>query len=85
MYGNTGDLQSFGFLGYQTDRIAGSVLAKAREYLPEIGRFAAEDRILGVVEVPMSQNRYTYCFNSPLMFVDRDGMWPEWKDINKKN
>lgn len=81
LYGNTGVLQPFGFTGYQTDLIAGSVHAKAREYLPEIGRFASEDLVLGVVEAPMSQNRYTYCFNSPLMFVDRDGMWPEWKDI----
>lgn len=84
LYGNTGALQPFGFTGYQTDRASGTSHAKAREYLPEIGRFASEDIILGVVETPMSQNRYTYCFNSPLMFVDRDGMWPKWKDINKK-
>ncbi len=38
-YGNQGELQPFGYTGYQRDRTAGSYFAQAREYLPEVGRF----------------------------------------------
>ena len=42
-YGNQGELQPFGYTGYQRDKTAGSYFAQAREYLPGTGRFAGED------------------------------------------
>ncbi len=61
-----------------------------REYQPETGRFVAQDIITGFKDIPFTMNRYTYCYNNPVLLVDRNGMFPspetitdtlsEWKD-----
>ena len=76
--------QSIGFTGYLSDEEAGTSYAKAREYLPQIGRFAAEDVYGGSIAVPYSQNRYSYCYNNPLVLVDGDGRKPTWKSIQEE-
>ena len=63
-----------GFIGYMHDDILGTYFAQAREYLPEIGRFAGRDILKGEVEIPRSLNEYVYCHNNPIGFVDYDGM-----------
>ena len=77
-YGNQGELQPFGYTGYQRDRTAGSYFAQAREYLPEVGRFMGRDLIKGLADFPFTLNEYGYCWNNPLMLVDRNGAWPEF-------
>jgi len=64
----------FGFTGYQTDSVSGLHFAQARCYAPDIGRFTAEDIIKGYITNPTSLNAYTYCYNSPHIYVDLDGM-----------
>ena len=49
LYDNQGELQPFGYTGYQKDRVAGSYYAQAREYQPDVGRFQGMDRIVGGV------------------------------------
>ena len=34
--------------------------------------------------MPLSMNRYSYCFNDPMLLVDLDGAWPEWLDVSEK-
>ena len=70
--------QPFGFAGYQSDAVAGTWYAQAREYLPQLGRFAGEDKIAGFAVFPQSLNRYGYCWNDHLSLVDLDGEWPQW-------
>ena len=77
-YGNQGELQPFGYTGYQRDRTAGSYFAQAREYLPEVGRFMGRDLIKGLADFPFTLNEYGYCWNNPLMLVDRNGALPEF-------
>ena len=77
-YGNQGELQPFGYTGYRRDRTAGSYFAQAREYLPEVGRFMGRDLIKGLADFPFTLNEYGYCWNNPLMLVDRNGAWPEF-------
>jgi RHS repeat-associated protein len=48
----------------------------ARYYDPEIGRWIERDLRRGVAENPMSLNRYVYCYNNPLRYVDPDGLAP---------
>ena len=82
LYQNQGKIQPFGYTGYQKDEIAGTYYAQAREYLAENGRFAGQDLIAGFMDMPFSMNRYSYCFNTPMILVDLDGAWPKWiKDI----
>ncbi len=84
LFGNQGETQPFGYTGYQPDRIAGTSYAQAREYLPWAGRFTGRDLIKGFAELPFTLNEYGYCWNNPLILVDRNGAWPEWlEDIGK--
>ena len=63
-----------GFTGYIQDDIADTYFAQAREYMPEIGRFAGRDILKGQIEIPRSLNEYSYCHNDPVGFVDLNGM-----------
>ena len=83
LYGNQGVLQVFGYTGYQRDNVAGTYYAQAREYQAEVGRFAGQDLIAGFMDMPLSMNRYSYCFNMPMILVDLGGAWPSWSDIAK--
>ena len=48
--------------------------------MPETGRFTGEDLIGGFMETPVTINRYGYCWENPLRFVDLDGMAPTEKE-----
>lgn len=75
--------QPFGYAGYYRDMVSGTYFAQAREYLPQTGRFAARDRIKGLQRAPYTWNEYSYCWNRPLTFVDRDGAFPSWEEITE--
>ena len=61
--------QPFGFTGYQTDNISGLYYAQARYFSAENARFISEDYVRDGV------NWYVHCYNNPLIFVDRNGLW----------
>lgn len=73
LYGNQGVLQAFGYTGYQRDNVAGTYYAQAREYQAEVGRFVSEDFVGGVTGHPYSINRYQYCAENPLAYIDLNG------------
>ena len=75
LYQNHGEMQPFGYTGYQRDEIAGTYYAQAREYLAESGRFAGQDLIVGFAEYPETLNRYGYCRGNSLKYIDLDGKW----------
>ncbi len=75
LYGNQGIVQPFGYTGYQTDQIAGTYYAQAREYRADLGRFAGEDVIKGNLNTTFSLNSYVYCWNNPMIYNDLNGMW----------
>ena len=45
----------------------------ARYYDPEIGRFISADTIVPDPTNPQSLNRYSYCLNNPLKYIDPSG------------
>ena len=57
LYENADRIQPFGYTGYMRDFNAETLYAKAREYMPEVGRFTAHDIRAGYVDVPLSQKR----------------------------
>jgi RHS repeat-associated protein len=82
------------FTSYERDIETGLDYAKARYYTNVQGRFTSPDPLLESARpgMPQSWNRYTYCLNNPLMYVDPDGLtWykkkgsaqPEWFDENE--
>nr|WP_242056763.1 RHS repeat-associated core domain-containing protein [Planktothrix sp. FACHB-1355] len=66
------------FTGYQKDDETGLDFAEARMYENRHGRFTAVDPLLasGKSTNPQSFNRYVYCRNNPLSYVDKDGLFP---------
>ncbi|MGN0130946.1 MAG: RHS repeat domain-containing protein, partial [Lachnospiraceae bacterium] len=78
LYGNQGEIQPFGYTGYQSDRVTGTYYAQAREYRAELGRFAGRDIIKGYTAAPYTLNEYGYCFGNPMILVDPNGEWPQW-------
>jgi RHS repeat-associated protein len=50
----------------------------ARLYDPFIGRFISPDTIVPEPYNPQSLNRYSYCLNNPLIYVDPSGHFWEW-------
>jgi RHS repeat-associated protein len=47
----------------------------ARWMDPELGRWLSLDPELGSLSMPQTMNRYVYCVNNPLRFVDPTGEW----------
>jgi len=73
------------FTGQRLDS-TGLYYYNARYYDPAIGRFISPDTIVPDPANPQSLNRYAYCLNNPLKFVDPTGhegtdpitTWLEW-------
>jgi len=57
----------------------------ARYYDPGLGRFITRDGELGSIRYPRTLNRYTYCFNNPIKYIDPDGRDPCGPDWLEKN
>ena len=73
---NTGVNHPFGYTGYLTDEIGVTYFANAREYVADIGRFAGEDLVPGSIYSSVSLNRYIYCRNDSVNYIDLDGNIP---------
>jgi RHS repeat-associated protein len=54
----------------------------ARYYDATIGRFISADNLVPDSKNPQSLNRYSYCWNNPLKYVDPTGHWG-WSSIKK--
>ncbi|MFH1231474.1 MAG: RHS repeat-associated core domain-containing protein [Planctomycetota bacterium] len=67
------------FTGKELDS-TGLYFYGARYYDPEIGRFITADTIVQSPYDPQSLNRYSYCRNNPINYVDPSGhSW--WKSV----
>jgi RHS repeat-associated protein len=62
------------FTGKEKD-VTGLYYYGARYYDPELGRFLTRDSLKGSTANPQSLNRYTYCLNNSLKYVDPTGLW----------
>jgi RHS repeat-associated protein len=59
----------FGFTGEAHDFYNGLIYLRARYYDPEVGSFISRDSYLGNLMRPLSQNRYIYVENNPMILV----------------
>jgi hypothetical protein len=53
----------------------------ARLYDPALGRFLSPDPYVQMPDFSQNFNRYSYCLNNPLVYVDQDGEF-FWTIIN---
>lgn len=64
------------YAGLFRDEETGLDYAQARQYSPRTGRFTSVDPVYAGLFEPQRWNRYAYALNSPLTFVDPDGLDP---------
>ncbi len=69
-----------GFQGDWTDPSTAQVWMGARWYDSAGAIFDSRDTVTGGLASPVSLNRYTYSFDSPLNYFDADGHWPSFVD-----
>ncbi|MGC1123355.1 MAG: RHS repeat-associated core domain-containing protein [Candidatus Methanofastidiosia archaeon] len=84
-FGETGieeGSENYLFTGKERDE-TGLYYYGARYYDPDLGRFITRDPAGGHMEAPQTLNRYAYCLNNPLKFVDPDGRDPIFCDKEK--
>ena len=67
------DLNRYTYNGEDYDYNTGLQYLRARYYSTITGNFISQDTYLGDVITPLSQNRYTYCHNNPVMNDDPSG------------
>lgn len=72
-----GALFGLGFASYGADLLTHTLFAEAREYSPQMGRFASRDSRIGLGGIPQTLNRYAYCWNAPVDHIDVNGRWPD--------
>jgi len=66
--------KNFGYTGEMFDDATGLLYLRARYYDPVLGRFISPDPFLGRMEEPVTQNRYIYVHNNPLLYTDPSGL-----------
>ena len=71
------------YAGEFFDNETGLYYLRARYYDPYSGRFTTEDSYWGEEDNPLSLNRYTYCENDPIQYVDPTGHYvSDWDRDN---
>ena len=74
-------LNPFKYTGQYFDSEFDQYYLRARQYEPYLGIFTANDPVDGKFTEPLSFNRYLYCGNDTINWVDVDGLWRE--DIHR--
>ncbi|MEY8685946.1 RHS repeat domain-containing protein [Bacteroides sp. AN502(2024)] len=62
-----------GFTGHEHLPMFGLINMNARLYDPVLGRFLSPDPYVQILDYTQAFNRYSYCMNSPLCYVDENG------------
>ena len=69
------EASGFGYNGEYYNAATGLIYLRARFYAPEMNRFSQKDLLRGSIFAPKSLNRYCYCQNDPVDFIDPSGMF----------
>ena len=68
--GASNDTNPFRYCGEYFDTETETYYLRARYYNPSTGRFTQRDSFGGWYNDPLSLNRYTYCHNNPLKYIE---------------
>ncbi|SFR69527.1 RHS repeat-associated core domain-containing protein [Anaeromicropila populeti] len=63
----------YGYAGYQYDVASHMYYVQARYYDSETAKFISQDVFKGIEEHPTTFNRYLYCENNSLRYIDKSG------------
>ena len=76
MAGSLGYRNPFRYRGYIYDEETWMYWLKSRYYYPELHRFINADVLLGIRDMMLTHNAYSYCWNNPTMHNDPTGNLP---------
>lgn len=62
-----------GYSGHEHLPLFGLINMNVRLYDPATGRFLSPDPFVQMIDFTQSFNRFSYCLNNPLVYVDKDG------------
>ena len=62
-----------GYTGHERLKWFGLIYMNARLYDPVLGRFLSPDPFVQMPDFTQNFNRYSYCLNNPLVYVDENG------------
>ena len=62
-----------GYCGHEHIPYIGMINMNARLYDPGVGRFLSPDPYVQMPDFTQNFNRYSYCLNNPLVYVDKSG------------
>lgn len=62
-----------GYTGHEHLAMFGLINMNARLYDPVIGRFLSPDPYVQMIDFSQNFNRYGYCLNNPMKYVDKNG------------
>ena len=65
-----------GYTGHEHLTVFGLINMNARLYDPALGRFLSPDPYIQALDFTQNFNRYSYCLNNPLRYIDPDGEFP---------
>lgn len=65
------------FTGYERDNEIDLDFAQARMYANKLGRFTSVDSAGPDLQNPQTLNKYQYCLNNPLRYIDKTGKYEE--------
>ncbi|MBL0350986.1 MAG: RHS repeat-associated core domain-containing protein [Elusimicrobia bacterium] len=68
-------MTDIGYTGHRLDASDSLVFAKNRYFDPATGRWLTPDILVENPYEPQSLNRYAYCRNNPITYVDPLGLW----------
>ena len=69
----TEQTSGFGYNGEYYNAATGMIYLRARFYEPEMNRFGQKDTLRGSIADGISLNRYLYCWNDPIDYIDPSG------------
>ena len=72
---STGFPFSRGYTSHEHMDMFGSINMNGRVYDAALGMFLSPDNYVQAPDMAQNFNRYSYCFNNPLMYTDPDGEW----------
>lgn len=70
-----------GYCGHEMLNEFNLINMNGRLYSPYVGRFLSPDNYVQAPDNTQSFNRYSYCLNNPLKYVDPDGNWAGIDDL----
>lgn len=70
-----------GYSGHEMLTEFNLINMNGRLYSPFVGRFLGTDNYVQAPDNTQSFNRYSYCLNNPLKYVDPDGNWAGIDDV----